>query len=130
MDACPVEDLLTAGGARGGYEGRCDAIGLVDGFANGGEKHHLAYGQRSLVVFLLVTKRSCHTAAATGDDVDFGVLYQLQGGDGLLGAYQGFLVAMAVEPNLNGISLEVVGSDTSSLHLTHDELIEKQGVAS
>ena len=37
-------------------------------------------------------------------------------------------MAMAMQPNLHGIGLEVVGGDAPRCHLTHDELVEQQGV--
>ena len=77
MNASAIEDLLAAGCAWGRNNARRDAIGIGHGFANRWEQHHLADGQRGLVMLFLVAKRACHAATAAWNDVYFGVLQQL-----------------------------------------------------
>ena len=54
---------------------------------------------------------------------------QAQHGGGLVDAHDGFLVAVAVEPHLKGVWLELVRSDIALGHLAHDKLVEEQTVA-
>ena len=72
MDAGAVEDLLATGGTWCRNDAWRDVVSIGDGLANGGEQHHLADGQRGLVMLFFVAERACHAAAAAWDDVNLG----------------------------------------------------------
>ena len=72
MYACAVEDLLPARSARCRDDGRDTVVLVVHSLADGGEEDHLADGQRGFVVFFFIAERTCHTAAATRDDMHLG----------------------------------------------------------
>ncbi len=75
-DACTVENLLTAGSAWSGHEEWRFQVLRLEFRAisppDSGEEYHFANGQGSLVVFLLIAKRTGHAAAAAGDDMHLG----------------------------------------------------------
>ena len=77
-----------------------------------------------------VTERTCHAAATGRDDVHNGVRRKPQQFCGLFHTHQGFLMAMSVQPYLYLHVAEPVASDSSGTHLTHQELIEKERIAS
>ena len=132
MDACAVEDLLATGGAGGGHEGGGGGgrwVGLLHGFAHGGKEHHFADGQGCPVVFLFVAKGACHATATAGNDVESAATQQAQHGGGFFNAHEGFLVAVAVEPNLHGVAAELVGGDVSAGYFAHDEFVVEETVA-
>ena len=91
LDACAVEDLLTAAGARCGHEGR-GLGGVGDGLAECGEEKHLADGQGGFVVLFFVAKGTCHAAAAAGNDVELAPTEQTEHGGGLFDAHEDFQV--------------------------------------
>ena len=72
MNARAVEDLLAAGGAWCRDDAWRDVVSIGDGLSYGREQHHLADGQRGLVMLFFVAERTCHAAAAAGDDVNLG----------------------------------------------------------
>ena len=127
VDASAVEDLLAARGARGSDVGGMDAA-LRHGLAHSGEQHHLADGQRGLVVLALIAERACHATTAAGNDVDTRARQQPQGLHGGADAHQRLLVAVAMQPDVHLVGREVVGADAPGLHLAHDELVVEQAV--
>ena len=110
VDAGAVEDLLAAGGAGSGDEGGGGVAGVVvrggDGTAQRGEEEHLADGDGGLVVFFLVA----------------------EGAGGFFDADEGFLVAVAVEPDVEGLGTELFGTDVAPGDFAHDEFVEKETV--
>ena len=72
MDAGAVEDLLATGGTWCRDDAWRDVVSIGDGFSYGREQHHLADGQRGLVMLFFIAERACHAAAAAGDDVNLG----------------------------------------------------------
>ena len=127
LDACAVEDLLTAGGAGGGDE--CGFFFcLVHSFPYCGEEHHLAYRDGGLVVFFLIAERARHTATAAGYDVHIGAFEEAQHCGSLLDADQGFLVTVAVEPDVARIGLEHICGDAAFGDFSHEKLVVEQTV--
>ena len=103
-------------------------VGL-HGLADGREEEHLADGQGCLVMLFLVAEGACHAAAGGGDDVQVAAWQQAQHGGSLVDAYDGFLVAVAVEPYLDSIATELVGGDVAAGHFAHDEFVVEEAVA-
>ena len=85
----------------------------MKGAADGWEKDHFADLERAAIMLLFVAERAGHPAAAAGDDMDCGSWQKAQGGGGLVDAYEGFLMAMAVEPDLDRIVTECFGRDAA-----------------
>ena len=113
-----------------GVVGRCgDVVGReAEGAADGGEKDHFADLERAAIMFFFVAEGAGHAAAAAGDDMNRGARQEAQGRGGLVNTDEGLLVAVAVEPNLDGITTEGIGGDAAGGDLAHDELVEKQAV--
>ena len=114
---------MAAAGAGGGNHR------LAVGLSYGGEEHQLADGHRQVVVLLLVAKRAGHAAAARadlGNRVPLGEAEHVLGGSG---GGNRLLLAVAVEDHLNLIPRKLVFGDAAPLHLAHQELINKKGVA-
>ncbi len=132
VDAGAVEDLLAAGGAGSGDEGGGGVAGVVvrggDGTAQRGEEEHLADGDGGLVVFFLVAEGAGHATAAGGDDVESAAFEQAEHGCGFFDADEGFLVAVAVEPDVEGLGTELFGTDVAPGDFAHDEFVEKETV--
>ena len=125
MNASAIENLLAAGSAWGRDDARRDIISVNYGFTDGGKQHHFADGQRGFIMFFFVAERTCHAAATARDDMHFGSSKQFEGLYRFFSSDQGFLMAMAVKPNFQGISLEIVGCDATCGDFSHDKLIEK-----
>ena len=123
-DAGAVQDLLAAGSARRGDDGA--PAGLPDRR----EENHLADGHRGRVMLLFVAEGTRHAAAAGGNDVELAPFDKVEHGDGLFNAHKRFLMAVAMEPYLNGISFEIIGINAACVDFTYDELVEKQGITS
>ena len=100
----------------------------MKGAADSGEKDHFADLERTAVMPLFIAEGTGHAAAAAGDDMHGRSAQKLQGRDGLFNADQGFLVAMAVEPDLNGIISENVGRDAAGGGFAGEELIEQKAI--
>ena len=49
-------------------------------------------------------------------------------GGGFLNAYEGLLVAVAVEPYLQMLGFELLRGDIAFVHFAHDEFVEEQAV--
>ena len=128
MNACAVEDLLAAGSTWGRDDAWRDIISVGYGFTDGGKQHHFADGQRSSVMFFFVAERTSHATTTAWNDMYFGSSEQFEGLYCLLRSHQSFLVAMTMEPNLQGISFEIVGGDVTSGDFSHDKLIKQQGI--
>ena len=76
-------------------------------------------------MLFFVTKLARHAAATARNDMDCGVLKQLKSLYGLFCPYQGFLMAMAVEPNLHCVILEVFGRNAACCDFAHDKLVKE-----
>ena len=115
--------MVAAAGAGGGNHR------LAVGLTHGGEEHQLADGHRQVVVLPFVAKRAGHAAAARLDlryGVPLGEAEHVPGGGG---GGNRLLLAVAVEDHLYLILLKLIFGNAAPLHLAHQELINKIGVA-
>ena len=96
LDACTVENLLTAGGAGGCNDSR-NSIRRLHCLTDSREENHLANSQRGFIVFLFIPEGAGHAAAARRNDMHFGSCQQLlQDLRSLINAYQGLLMAVTM----------------------------------
>lgn len=119
---CPIEDLVAAAGAWGGYERVIRHLPYL------GEEAQFSDLHTEFVVFGFVTKRTGHTTTARFQEADHEMRWKAQRLCREISPGKGFLMAVPMyDDRLLSIG-KLLGTDTAGIGFAHEEFFEQQGV--
>ena len=119
---CPIEDLVAAAGAWGGYERVIRHLPYL------GEEAQFSDLHTEFVVFGFVAERAGHTAAARFQEADHEIGRKAQGLCGEVSSGEGFLMAVAVYDDRLGLLCKLFRTNSAGLGFAHDKLFQQQSV--